>query len=162
MDNVYTLKTGLSEDMLVMIVKRESDKKFMIVQLNDGALDPQEFWTYAEAEKTFEIWKKEGYIQDYCKTSLKDICEPQQIEEDMPVETTHRSKTSIHNKRRYAHTPIVREYDYDDEDYDEDDDDFDEEPFDLRETLSNAIAGLKNGKAKRFFMNKLFRLGQKG
>lgn len=158
MDNVYTLKTGMSEDMLVMIVKRESDKKFLIVQLNEGVLDPQEFWTYAEAEKTFEIWKKEGYIQDYCKTSLKDICKPQQIEEDMPVETIHRSKTSIHNKRRYAHTPVVREYDYDDEDYDEDDD-FDEEPFDLRETISNAIAGLKNGKAKRFFMNKLFRLG---
>ena len=158
MDNVYTLKTGLSEDMLVMIVKRESDKKFMIVQLNDGALDSQEFWTYAEAEKTFEIWKKEGYIQDYCRTSLNDICKSQQIEENQSVEKTHRSKTSIHNKRKYAHTPVVREYvpfisilslTYD----------FDEEPFDLRETLSNAIAGLKNGKAKRFFMNKLFRLG---
>lgn len=90
---------------------------------------------------------------------MNDICKSQQIEENQSVEKIHRSKTSIHKKRKYAHTPVVREYDYDDEDYDEDDDDFDEEPFDLRETLSNAIAGLKNGKAKRFFMNKLFRLG---
>ena len=159
MDNVYTLKTGMSEDMLVMIVKRESDKKFMIVQLNDGALDPQEFWTYAEAEKTFEVWKKEGYIQDYSKTSIESIYKPQIVEEELPVERVHKPNVSTRNNKRYVRKPVVREYDYDDEDYDEDDDDFDEEPFDLKETLSNAIAGLRNGKAKRFFMNKLFRLG---
>lgn len=159
MDNVYTLKTGMSEDMLVMIVKRESDKKFLIVQLNEGVLDPQEFWTHAEAERTFEVWKKEGYIQDYSKTSIESIYKPQLIEEEPPVERVHKTNISSHNRKRYVRKPVVREYDYDDEDYDEEDDDFDEEPFDLRDTISNAIAGLKNGKAKRFFMNKLFRLG---
>ena len=159
MDNVYKLKTGSSEDMIVMIVKRESDKKFLIVQLNEGVLDPQEFWTYAEAERTFEVWKKEGYIQDYSKTSIESIYKPQLIEEEPPVERVRKTNVSTRNNKRYVRKPVVREYDYDDEDYDEEDDDFDEEPFDLRDIISNAVTGLKNGKAKRFFMNKLFRLG---